>query len=489
MPQTFARPNAFLTQFRHLRARMRPSTAQRYYYSRLDDTEDLEMYHPGGLHPVSIGDVIGSGQYKVLHKLGFGGSSTVWLAQSLRERFKGLVALKVMSAEQSSKPRAGIADLYIPPEVDKFSRIIHHPGKAELRLILDHFTLEGPNGTHLCLISQLAGPSVLSMAESPGRVSGSRRLRGDLARKVASQVATAVELLHGRGIIHGGLTCQSAQLNYWRPNRVYLNICTDLTSSNILFQLSDELRQWSTGDVYRILGSPEMEDVVNRDGSPAGPFAPSQVVAPIDITRLSSPSLLKEDIVLIDFGQSFFADHPPPNYAPATPLHYLCPEAFFESRTSFASDIWALGCTIFEIRAGSPLFDPFLGSDTLILKQIVEVLGKLPEPWWSSWEARQSWFDDETGEPKPAEEQRKDGVLLPALKSSLHQKLREIGEQDDAPDVDGGRMIEKTGTRLDEAEVELLADLLENMLRYRPEDRISIAEVVRHPWFDTLDRF
>ncbi|KAF9511351.1 hypothetical protein BS47DRAFT_1346871 [Hydnum rufescens UP504] len=196
------------------------------------------------------------------------------------------------------------------------------------------------------------------------------------------------------------------------------------------------------------------------------------------MTRLSSPSLLKEDIVLIDFGQSFFADHPPPNYAPATPLHYLSPEAFFESRTSFPSDIWALGCTIFEIRAGSPLFDPFLGSDTLILKQIVEVLGKLPEPWWSSWEARQ-----------PAEEQRKEGVLLPVLKSSLHQKLREIGEQDDVPDVDGGRMIEKTGTRLDEAEIELLADLLAKMLRYRPEDRISIAEVVRHPWFDTLDRF
>ncbi|KAF9511352.1 hypothetical protein BS47DRAFT_1179502 [Hydnum rufescens UP504] len=76
-----------------------------------------------------------------------------------------------MSAEQSSKLRAEISDLYIPQEVNKFSHIIHHPGKANLRLILDHFTLEGPNGTHLCLISQLAGPSVLSMAESPGRVS------------------------------------------------------------------------------------------------------------------------------------------------------------------------------------------------------------------------------------------------------------------------------------------------------------------------------
>lgn len=78
----------------------------------------------------------------------------------------------------------------------------------------------------------------------------------------------------------------------------------------------------------------------NHDRSPAGPFAPSQVVAPIDITHPFSPSLLK-DVVLIDFGQSFFADHPWPNYAPATPLHYLSPEAFFESQTSFTSDVWA----------------------------------------------------------------------------------------------------------------------------------------------------
>ena len=44
-------------------------------------------------------------------------------------------------------------------------------------------------------------------------------------------------------------------------------------------------------------------------------------------------------------------------------------------------------------------------------------------------------------------------------------------------------MIEKTGTGIDEAEVELLADLLEKMLRYNPEARISLTEVLQHPWF------
>jgi serine/threonine-protein kinase SRPK3 len=225
-----------------------------------------------------------------------------------------------------------------------------------------------------------------------------------------------------------------------------------------------------------------VEEVVTRDRSPPCPHAPWKVVAPIDISHLSSPSLLKEDIHLIDFGQSFFADRSPPHNTPATPLHYLSPEAFFDLKISFASDVWALACVIFEIRAGSPLFDPFLSSDTLILKQIVETLGGFPEPWWSAWEARRVWFD-ETGAPKPAEEQKKEGVLLPAVKGSLREKLHEIGERDDAPDVDEGTMIEKAGTRLEEAEVELLTDLLEKMLRYSSDDRICMTEVLQHPWF------
>jgi hypothetical protein len=47
------------------------------------------------------------------------------------------------------------------------------------------------------------------VAECPGRVLGSRRLWGDLARKAARQVATAMDLVHSAGIIHGGSSSTS----------------------------------------------------------------------------------------------------------------------------------------------------------------------------------------------------------------------------------------------------------------------------------------
>jgi hypothetical protein len=52
---------------------------------------------------------------------------------------------------------------------------------------------------------------------SEGRTEGSKRLRGDLAREVAKQTATVMELMHSAGLIHGGsltLSHNSALLKF-----------------------------------------------------------------------------------------------------------------------------------------------------------------------------------------------------------------------------------------------------------------------------------
>lgn len=50
------------------------------YQSDLEFAEPLEAYCPGGYHPVHLEDEFKHGQYKILHKLGIGGFSNVWLA-------------------------------------------------------------------------------------------------------------------------------------------------------------------------------------------------------------------------------------------------------------------------------------------------------------------------------------------------------------------------------------------------------------------------
>jgi serine/threonine-protein kinase SRPK3 len=46
------------------------------------DAEPLQRYCRGGYHPVKLGDALNDGTYKILHKLGWGGYSTVWAAKN-----------------------------------------------------------------------------------------------------------------------------------------------------------------------------------------------------------------------------------------------------------------------------------------------------------------------------------------------------------------------------------------------------------------------
>ena len=46
--------------------------------------EDFFAYRPGGYHPVTLGDTLKNNRYKIVHKLGYGGFSTVWLAKDRR---------------------------------------------------------------------------------------------------------------------------------------------------------------------------------------------------------------------------------------------------------------------------------------------------------------------------------------------------------------------------------------------------------------------
>jgi serine/threonine-protein kinase SRPK3 len=220
------------------------------------------------------------------------------------------------------------------------------------------------------------------------------------------------------------------------------------------------------------------------DNSPPGPHAPRELVQPIDNYDISSSSFLEENIVVTNFGQSDDIMALSKDYKPGTALHYFSPEARLDKIITPASDIWGLACTIFEIRAGFSLFNSDFTSGSLVLRNIVRTLGKLPEPWWSKFEERHVWFE-ENGEPKV---QVNGEPMFPARKTSVRKLFQRIGGDEKVGSERLGPIMDSPGTRLEEEELELLSNLLEKMLRYQPEKRITIKEVVRHPWLEYTPR-
>jgi serine/threonine-protein kinase SRPK3 len=190
--------------------------------------------------------------------------------------------------------------------------------------------------------------------------------------------------------------------------------------------------------------------------------------------------VLKEDIVVAGLGTSFKAGATwslAPNLG-FTPRDYHAPELLLDtanSKGTQAVDIWSLGCLIFEIRTGpySPFSSVYFDVDET-LESIVNHLGRLPEPWWSTWKNRSKYFD-EAGTP-----------LVSRAGMSIRSALEYVGTPEHVqarPALTSPTLFDKPVPPIPEEELILLDDLLNKMFKYRPEERITIEEVIRHPWF------
>jgi serine/threonine-protein kinase SRPK3 len=82
-----------------------PSLHDDTIYHPEADLENLEEYVPGGFHPISVGDTFCDGRYTVVHKLGFGGYSTIWLARD--RQLNRYVSLKIFAARVSASSKEG----------------------------------------------------------------------------------------------------------------------------------------------------------------------------------------------------------------------------------------------------------------------------------------------------------------------------------------------------------------------------------------------
>ncbi len=167
-----------------------PSSFEEVYYQEVG-VEDLEEYRPGGYHPVVIGDVY-EGRYRVVHKLGFGGHSTVWLA--LDGKLSRYVALKILSAEESQSSNEGVVLRHLQDDPST------HAGKQFILLVLNQFYLEGPNGRHLCLVEEPAGYSLFTSKED----AVDSVFPIEAARSLTAQLIMGLAFMHSRGVCHGG---------------------------------------------------------------------------------------------------------------------------------------------------------------------------------------------------------------------------------------------------------------------------------------------
>lgn len=406
--------------------------------------EPLHQYRQGGLHPILVGEILG-GRYGVFDKLGHGQSSTVWLCLDRKSRGFKWCAVKVLAAEVSTEDSNEL----------RFARILRqmHLKGSHLLPPFDHFWIEGPNGRHLCLVSDVVGPSITSVLVTD-------------PRDILFQAAESLQFLHQHGMCHG-----------------------NLQPANIRFRIPSHRRVNEAG-IGNILGPPRRETVVtlNAEGTQRGPTHVYQSKAfPIAQTD-------DIEIAVIDFSATFEVDDPP--QFSRLPLEHMSPGVALDRELDPSMDVWALVTTIVLLRTDSPMF---AGLDRETLVQDFELrMGLMPNPYNVDHRVR-IW-----------EDQGQHGILAldptqPVTMHIAHYNFM-IAQHGAAfpgrdplsahtakpqsiltrrPGIDDVNLPpHRHDFVLSEEEVESLSDLFRRSFRYHPAERLDLAGVMSHGYFE-----
>jgi len=139
-------------------------------------------------------------------------------------------------------------------------------------------------------------------------------------------------------------------------------------------------------------------------------------------------------------------------------------EPMFGYPITFAVDIWTLGLTVFEILGRGALFERFFPDEDTVLLEAISTLGPLPPKWWQAWPNRSTFFKDDGSFQEGLEILTNPRPLAERLRRSL------------------GRETDTAAYGFGESEMGSLEELLMSMLRYEPQDRVTVDDALNSGW-------
>lgn len=454
-----------------------------YYSGDFDDdddnqTEDIERYEPGGFCPIDLSmrdkPRFINDQFQVIYKLGVGGYGTVWLCYDLVT--KAWRAVKVHQARHSALSQLSEAcgDILVSQTIKKYSISTKEALDNGVALPLETFWIDSPNGRHMCTVLPFLGPRLSDlMKQMPG---------DDPARinRISYRIVQGMDYLHRHGLCHG-----------------------DFRPDNVLLKLKDGLLDGlSVDEMRKLLGPPARGVLVLRDGQ-LSPHAPRMIVSSMDWEKLWE--YVTDDIAIVDFGESYTTSNsnPPPL---GIPKGFAAPEILLGGDKGTATDLWALGCTLLNLRCRSIPYT--LSYDFDLLRLMENWMGPCLPPFRLAAlrefheERLDKWTrcgGEESGIPRP---QPPDSVEAFRMQPSTYVTETDWRVKDSTRSGDRNESLEDYLRRehyggvadeelisftLTAEEVQSFGDLLHKIFQWQPEQRWDTGRIMGHAWFKSLN--
>ncbi|KAB8202643.1 kinase-like domain-containing protein [Aspergillus parasiticus] len=280
------------------------------------EEETLPHYNPEHYYPVKIGDVY-QARYEVTGKLGYGAYSTSWLCRDLQ--VNKYTVLKV-STYFPDHPTVTDREFRVYGHLAKVDS--SHPGQSLIRELHDSFHLQGPGGTHRCLVLQ---PMHMTLLEMRGL--NCRPFDLPLLKMTVMRLLLALDFLHTEAeVIH-----------------------TDLKTDNLMLSLEDS-------SMMADFAAAESENP-----SPRKWIDHSHIIHISRKFRRPTEGSSYGLPVLCDFGEARIGKTQ--ESGPFVQPHiYRAPEVIFEMPWGSAIDIWNLAALIWDLFEGQHLFGDIFDS-------------------------------------------------------------------------------------------------------------------------------
>ncbi|SMR48047.1 unnamed protein product [Zymoseptoria tritici ST99CH_3D1] len=350
------------------------------------EQEFSQQYKSGQCFPVRIGDVLQS-TYRVVAKLGFGTSSIVWLGRNTKTNV--YYALKVCAAGAEQSNEVLVSERIKSIESD-------HPGLARLCVVVDNFKVQGPSGTHQCLVFDPLGVTYTQLrARLPGKVLEKRLLQQSLLL-----VLLGLDVLHKAGVVH-----------------------TDISPNNILLGVDDPA-------IFQAMERSAQEDHDTEIHRPGDRFEHQSQELPV---TGGAP-------VIADFGAAHVGEPGQQFTGDIMPNFHRAPEVILNMPWDCKVDIWSIGVMIWDLFEGKRLFyaarDGKL-DDEQHLAEMVSLMGPPPKRFLQRsascnryWDSEGNWIaateiPEQSFDSRETRLEGEDHALLVALAKKILRWLPE----------------------------------------------------------------
>ncbi|KAK4545354.1 hypothetical protein LTR36_003534 [Oleoguttula mirabilis] len=384
------------------------------------EEQTLPHYQPSDFYPVHVGELFNE-RYQVLGKLGYGSKSTIWMCYDISDDV--YVTLKVCAAhgdDRSDGESSTDSELACYRKMGRLTT--EHEGVFFLRMLEGTFIVASPSKRqHRCFVYK---PAVTDLCGMLRRLKQGGMATNKLLKKVTRAVLSALDFLQTElQTIHADVKIDNV-LFLVTDNAAFTQVAVDLKSRLVPAKYDRKEKRY----IY-----PSIDVGAHMKNIPWG------------------------QAILADLGEArSIHESGMQDYCGIYPDQYRPPEIRLCMKWGSSVDVWAAGVMVWSAFERDLLFGSYQGEPEKVearhLAQMVGILGPPPLDFLKrSTESLEYW--------------NRDGSWRGVYGVDIQEAS-----------------LEGKSTSFEGADLTLFVDFMQSMLRWKPEERLTVKQLLKHPF-------